>query len=346
MLRKITVVLLVGILGWIYQTIKPPPPKLCGSFNGPPISSPRIKLRDGRHLSYLESGVPKAKAQFKLILVHPFGDSKDFHLRASKELIEELGVYILSFDRAGYGESDPNPERSVKSDVFDIQELADQLELGSKFYIIGISMGAYPVYGCLKHIPNRIAGASLVVPMINYWWPSFPSNLSEIAFKRHLLQDQWAFRVTHYAPQLLHWWLTQKWFPSLSSLEGKLDLFSISDREILKKIAENPDPNQGKGTQQGVFESLHRDLMVAFGSWDFDPMELKNPFPGNEHIVQIWQGYEDRIFPFILQRYVSERLPWIKYREVVDVGHLMPYNTTISNAILKALLIGEEPSFI
>ncbi|KAI3951648.1 hypothetical protein MKX01_011638, partial [Papaver californicum] len=185
-----------------------------------------------------------------------------------------------------------------------------------------------------------IAGASLVVPMINYWWPSFPSNLSEKAFKGFPLQDQWAFRVTHYVPQLLHWWLTQKWFPSLSTLEGKLDMFSISDREMLKKIAENPNPNQG------VFESLHRDLMVAFGSWDFDPMELKNPFPGNEHIVQIWQGYEDKIFPFILQRYVLERLPWIKYREVVDIGHLMSYNTTILDVILNALLIGEEPSFI
>lgn len=72
-----------------------------------------------------------------------------------QELIEELSIYFLFFDRAGYGESDPYPSRSVKSEAFDIQELADKLQIGSKFYVIGISMGAYPVWGCMKYIPHR-----------------------------------------------------------------------------------------------------------------------------------------------------------------------------------------------
>lgn len=33
-------------------------------------------------------------------------------------------------DRAGYGESDPNPKLLVKSEACDIQELADQVQLG------------------------------------------------------------------------------------------------------------------------------------------------------------------------------------------------------------------------
>lgn len=69
--------------------------------------------------------------------------------------MDELGVCILTFDRAGYGESDPNPKRSVKSEAFDIQELADQLHLGSKFYLIGVSLGTYAVWACLKYIPHR-----------------------------------------------------------------------------------------------------------------------------------------------------------------------------------------------
>lgn len=72
-----------------------------------------------------------------------------------QEVIEELKIYFLYFDRAGYGESDPNPLRSVKSEAFDIQELADQLQIGSKFYVIGISMGGYSVWSCLKYIPHR-----------------------------------------------------------------------------------------------------------------------------------------------------------------------------------------------
>jgi pimeloyl-ACP methyl ester carboxylesterase len=61
----------------------------------------------------------------------------------------------VSFDRPGYGESDPNPKQTVKSLALDIQELADQLDLGTKFYVIGNSIGGQLAWGCLKYIPHR-----------------------------------------------------------------------------------------------------------------------------------------------------------------------------------------------
>lgn len=73
--------------------------------------------------------------------------------------MEELGIYLLAFDRAGYGESDPNPRRDVKSEALDIEELADQRQLGRKFYVLGTSMGGYSVWGCLQYIPHRQAYA-------------------------------------------------------------------------------------------------------------------------------------------------------------------------------------------
>lgn len=81
-----------------------------------------------------------------------------------QELVEELGVYFVSFDRAGYGESDPNPGRTVGSGAMDIQDLADQLGLGSRFYVIGVSMGGLHAWGCIKYIPHRqsIGSRSLV----------------------------------------------------------------------------------------------------------------------------------------------------------------------------------------
>lgn len=198
-----------------------------------------------------------------------------------QELIDELKIYFLFFDRAGYGDSDPNPKRSVKSEAYDVQELADKLQIGSKFYVIGISMGAYPIYSCLKYIPHRhvaqfayklqasyvflplalqhfcfvifsyvflstyrLAGASLVVPFVHYWWPCLPANISNEAFNRLLPQDQWSFRVAHYTPWLFYWWMTQKWFPSLSIVAGNMAIFSQSDLEILKKCSEAPSVGQ------------------------------------------------------------------------------------------------------
>lgn len=64
-------------------------------------------------------------------------------------------MYIVSFDRPGYGESDPDPNRTVKSLALDVEELADKLGMGAKFYVMGFSMGGQAVWGCLKFIPHR-----------------------------------------------------------------------------------------------------------------------------------------------------------------------------------------------
>lgn len=47
--------------------------------------------------------------------------------------MNEFQTYSLSYDRAGYGDSDPNPKRLVISEAVEIEELADKLELGPKF---------------------------------------------------------------------------------------------------------------------------------------------------------------------------------------------------------------------
>lgn len=76
MLKTVIAVLLIGFLAWLLQGIRPPPPRICGSPGGPPITAPRIKLRDGRHLAYKEHGVPKETAKYKIVSVHGFGSSR------------------------------------------------------------------------------------------------------------------------------------------------------------------------------------------------------------------------------------------------------------------------------
>ncbi|GAV66627.1 Abhydrolase_6 domain-containing protein [Cephalotus follicularis] len=330
-----------SVLVSAYKSTNPPPSKICGSPNGPPVTSPRIKLSDGRHLSYRESGVPKEMAKYKVILVHGFDSSKDIYLPLSQEVMEELGIYVLTFDRAGYGESDPNPKRSVKSEAYDIQELSDSLNLGHKFYVIGVSIGTYSIWACLKYIPH-LAGATLVVPVINFWWPSFPPKLANEVFKKQLKRDQVKLSIAHHVPGLLYWWMTQKWFPYSSIMERHPILLNKGDLAIIQQLPKEPNPDEHKIRQQGVYESLHRDIKVHFGTWEFDPMELKNPFPNNEASVYLWEGHLDKLVPFELQRYVAKKLPWIKYHEVPDGGHLMIHDKGYCEAIFRQLLLGED----
>ncbi|GAV80197.1 Abhydrolase_6 domain-containing protein [Cephalotus follicularis] len=343
-LKKVFAVLFVGSLAWAYQAIQPPPPKTCGSPDGPSVTAPRIKLRDGRHLAYKEYGVSKDEAKYKIVYSHGFDSCRHDAIVAttlSPEIIEDLGVYVVSFDRPGYGESDPDPQRTPKSIALDIEELADQLRLGSKFYVIGFSMGGEVIWTCLKYIPHRLAGATLLAPVVNYWWPGFPANLSKEAYYEQLTQDQWTLRVAHYVPWLTYWWNTQKWFPASSVAAHSTDILSRQDKELMPKLAHRQNyVTQVK--QQGEYESLHRDLMVGFGTWEFDPMDMENPIPNNEGSVHLWHGDEDGFVPVTLQRYIAQRLPWIHYHELTGAGHMFPYADGMCDTIIKLLLTGEK----
>lgn len=82
---------------------------------------------------------------------------------------------------------------------------------------------------------DRLAGAALLAPVINYWWPSLPTNLTKEAYSQQNLQDQWTLRVAHYLPWLTYLWNTQRWFPSSSVIARSQDNLSRQDREIMLK---------------------------------------------------------------------------------------------------------------
>ncbi|GMN64618.1 hypothetical protein TIFTF001_033698 [Ficus carica] len=189
---------------------------------------------------------------------------------------------------------------------------------------------------------DRLAGAALIAPVINYWWPSFPAKMSKAAYKQQPLGDQWSLRVAHYLPWLTYWWNTQKLFPSSNVIARNPVIYSAPDLHIFKtKLLNDHEREKIKQyvTQQGVFESQHREMKIGFGKWEFDPMELKNPFPNNEGSVHLWQGEEDRLVPVTLQRYVANKLAWIHYHEVPGEGHLLARNKGMGEAIIKELLV-------
>ncbi|KAL8224168.1 hypothetical protein R6Q57_019643 [Mikania cordata] len=159
----------------------------------------------------------------------------------------------------------------------------------------------------------------------------------------------------------LGWWFqenTQKLFPGSSVIVGKPH-FSSFDRELLAKSRsqglQTPLPTR-KGAncdveanyreqeyvrQQGLAESIFRDMRIGFGKW---PMEIENPFLNNEGRVHLCHGDEDGLVPVSLQRYIVNKLQWIQYHELHGVGNLVPNYSGIKEAILKSLLLEEEYS--
>ncbi|KFK43148.1 hypothetical protein AALP_AA1G086100 [Arabis alpina] len=153
-------------------------------------NSKRVMLQDGRFLAYREIGVPKEEAKYKIILVHGFGSSKSTSFSASKDLIEELGVYFLLYDRSGYGESDSNTKHSLKSEVDDIADLADQL-----------------------------SGVVFISPTVNYQWPSLPEELIKKDYRRFLIKWTLVFYFNSHDMEVLK---RPTGFPMATSSKDKL----------------------------------------------------------------------------------------------------------------------------
>ncbi|PHT76978.1 hypothetical protein T459_20500 [Capsicum annuum] len=83
-----------------------------------------------------------------------------------------------------------------------------------------------------------LAGVALVAPVINYWWHGFPANLSTKGYNLQFPRDQWALRVAHYAPGLVYWWNTQKWFPYNSVIVEKFNR-SPPNMEVASRFAKH-----------------------------------------------------------------------------------------------------------
>ena len=71
-------------------------------------------------------------------------------------------------------------------------------------------------------------------------------------------------------------------------------------------------------------------------------MEIENPFPNSEGSVHLWQGDEDKLVPVKLQRYIAEKLPWIRYHELRGAGHLFPMAEGTFESMLRQLLVGDK----
>ena len=193
-------------------------------------------------------------------------------------------------------------------------------------------------------------------------------------------RDRRTFWIAHHAPPLLCAWLTQTWLPTSPIVRGERGAFTDKDWEILTelwrkqresgqqvdrvrnshslasfflpfflailpvltwwKISKSHFFSQAKATRQGTYESLCRDATILFGRWEFDPTEMRNPFPDGEGVVSIWQGYEDRIVQVEIQRHVARRLPWVRYHERPEAGHALPDMDGVGDEIVRELLLG------
>jgi hypothetical protein len=106
---------------------------------------------------------------------------------------------------------------------------------------------------------HRLSGLVLLVPAVNYWWPSLPTDISESAFKKLDLLYQSSFWVAHNLPFLFCGWMKQNLFGS-SPIVPLQETTPKPEHEI---IEQQQRPIYGGGSDAVCFSPFFLNLLYV-----------------------------------------------------------------------------------
>src|SRR6266545_2884497 len=122
------------------------------------VKEGNARAADGRTLMYLERGPAGGAPVFYL---HGTPGSR-LSRHPDADLYERLGVRVITYDRPGYGGSDPDLGRSVASAAKDVRTIAGALGI-ARFGVIGISGGGPHALACAALLPDLVARVAVLV---------------------------------------------------------------------------------------------------------------------------------------------------------------------------------------
>ena len=125
-----------------------------------PITTYETHLADGRRLALSLSGDPSGEPVFYL---HGTPGSRVGPRPTDEELIKSR-VWLISFDRPGYGRSDRLEARTVADVAWDVKAVADEFGL-EQFAVLGRSGGGPHALACAALLPKRVTKAAALVSL-------------------------------------------------------------------------------------------------------------------------------------------------------------------------------------
>ena len=264
---------------------------------------------DGRTLAVLEAGDESGHA---VIALHGTPGS-GLLWRGLVEDAEARGMRLLSYDRPGYGGSDPHPGRTVADAVGDIAAIADALGV-DRFAVEGGSGGGPHTLACAALLPERVVAAASLAGVAPYpaegldWLDGMgQDNLDEFAatvagrdtLESYLREQADAMLSTE--PDAIA--------DSLRSLLSPPDA-AVLTGEFAEYLAE--------ATRRAIGERLEGwidDDFVFMNPWGFELEAIRIP-------VQLWHGAQDRFVPIAHGEWLAERIPGVETHLSEEDGHL------------------------
>jgi pimeloyl-ACP methyl ester carboxylesterase len=244
--------------------------------------------------------------------------------------LERLGVRLVTYDRPGYGLSDPHPRRTVADAADDVQAIADALGI-DRFAVLGRSGGAPHALACAALLPDRVTRVASLVGLAPFDaegldWLDGMVELNRQQFGAAVLGPRPLAEVIY--PQVVAMRADPEHLARRLEREG-----SRADREALR------DPIYRATFVDSVRESVQRSLdgwaadSLAFTRpWGFDPRWIKVP-------TLLWHGAWDVFSPLNHARWLAQRIEGATLSVSDDASHLSASGIQVS--ALRWLLDGD-----
>lgn len=119
------------------------------------VAEDDVRLPDGRALHVYDRAGPNGR---RAVVWHHGTPNVGLPPEPLFPIADRLGIRFVSYDRPGYGGSDPDPGRSVGSAAVDVRVIVDALGI-ERFGTIGHSGGGPHALACAALLPERVTGA-------------------------------------------------------------------------------------------------------------------------------------------------------------------------------------------
>lgn len=263
----------------------------------------RIRLPDGRHIGYCESGDPRGEVLF---FFHGMPGSR-FQC-PDEGAARAFGVRLIAPERPGYGLSDPVPEPyPLRAWARDVGAVADALGV-RHFSVAGFSLGGMYGLACACELAQRVTRLGLIGSAAPLGVAGNWEGLGGVRVFYELARtDPVALRAV--AEPLMADPATFIDALAGNACEVDRQLFTmpaLRDR-LLRDVRE--------GLRGGVNAPL-RDLILCANPWGFELAGIPTP-------TLLWHGLDDITASPAMARYLASTLPDCRARFYPGEGHLL-----------------------
>ena len=272
------------------------------------VATSQVTVGDGRTVTVYEAGDPGGAA----ILFHHGTPSCGEPYAPHVRLAGEQGVRLVSYERAGYGDSSRDTGRDVAAVARDVAEITAALGI-DRFATWGLSGGGPHALACAALLPAQVAAVASVGGVAPYgvdgldWLKGmgeanveeFGAALAGEATLRPALEEEAAAGRMSVA-ELVTAMRTLLSPPDVEALEGGLGAYILA--------------GFGRALAHGVDGWLDDDLAFT-RPWGFEPAEIGPP-------VLVVQGRQDLMVPTGHGDWLARRIPDAEAWFSDDEGHL------------------------